>query len=659
MPKKKSDPESFEFKAEASQLLRLMARALYSNKEIFLRELIANASDAIDKLRFRAISDPALLGDDPELAITVEYDVEKSTLTVSDNGIGMSREEIIDHLGTIAKSGTAKFLQSLTDEQKEDASLIGQFGVGFYSAFVVADRVEVRSRHCDAPASKAVRFISTGDSDYTVEPLKGASRGTSVCLFMKPEEASTFLNSFKIKEVIKKYADHLSVPVKMPKEAAFAEAEAEDDADTDDESAQPEEKAVVFETINQAKALWTRPRQEITEAEYEDFFMLLTRTNEPPLIYSHNKIEGKLEYTSLLYIPKTPPFDLYNRQSPKGLKLYVQRIFIMDDVEQFLPLYLRFVRGLVDTNDLPLNISRELVQEDSRIASMRSAFTKRILERLIKLAEEDAATYMNFWQSFGAVLKEGIIDDAVHLDQLKSLLRYPTALSAEDDASSSALADYVQSMQPEQEKIYYLICDSLEIARKHPHLEVFRNKGLDVLLCHHHIDTWVMPQINEYEGKPLQDITRGELNLDDEDQKSESKTEDDQTDTKSHDEDSDYPEIAAILKDRVRAVKTSKRLVDSSACLVLAEYDLSENMRKLMEATTGELPPAPQPLLELNPEHPMVQLTATLDGEELEDMAMILFEQAALAEGQALPDPSAFVQRLNRVLVKLAGTPNA
>lgn len=658
MPKKatkqKAKRETFEFKAEARQLLRLMAQALYSNKEIFLRELIANSSDAIDKLRFESVTKSISLGDDADFAISVEFDVKNSTLTVTDNGIGMSRDEIIDNLGTIARSGTAKFLDTLSEDTKGDAQQIGQFGVGFYSVFVVADRVEVETRRADAKPATAVRFTSTGEDDFQIESIKRSSRGTCVRLHMKPEEAANFLHGFKLREIIKKYVNHLSVPVKMRKESSLdtpeVEAESADHKGAGNEQADTESE---LETINQARAIWMRPQQEITPEEYEDFFTHFGRQAGPPLGYTHNKVEGKLEYTSLLYIPKQLGHDAYNRHLANGLKLYVQRIFIMDDVEQFLPRYLRFVCGLLDTNDLPLNISRELLQDDRRVATIRTALTRRVLDLLAQLMEKEPKGYEDFWEVYGPVLKEGAIDDYANIDKLRPLFRYRTTLSAADEAPKS-LQDYVDAMPSEQQQIYYLICDTYELGRNNPHFEALKEKGFDVLLCTDPVDSWAIPQLREHQGKSFQDVTRTTLKLNEEDENQEQEQDGDDTSAASAVTDDDFSALAEALKDKVKAVKTSRRLTESPACLVLDEHDLNENMRHLVKITSGEAPPAVVPTLELNPGHPLVQMTVGLSGDELEDVALILYEQAVLTEGRPPDQPADFVKRLNRVMLKLA-----
>lgn len=645
--------KTFKFKAETSQILRLMAQALYSNKEIFLRELITNASDAIDKLRFESVANHISLGGDAAFAISIEIDVQNSTLTVTDNGIGMSRGEIIDDLGTIARSGTIKFLKTLGDDKKSDVQQIGQFGVGFYSVFVVADRVEVESRRADADPSTAVRFTSTGKDNFQIENIEPRSRGTCVRLFLKPEEAANFLNGVRLREIIKKYTDHLLVPVKMRKESSLDMPGVIDEADSDEgEGSEPEVTEPEFETINQAQALWMRSRQEITQEEYEDFFQHLNHNSAKPLGYTHNKVEGKLEYTSLLYIPKEPGYNVYKKDQPNGLKLYVQRIFIMDSVEQFLPRYLRFVSGLIDTNDLPLNISRELLQDDRRIATIRSALTKRVLDLLTKLADDDPQGYVAFWEIYGAAIKEGIIDDYANINKLKPLLRYHTALS-DDDKSPKSLQSYVDEMPQEQEQIYYLLCETHELGRNNPHLEALREKGFDVLLCADPVDSWAVPQIETYQDKSFQDITRATFKLNEDDSDQESKNAEDSAETATSE--NNFSDLAEALTGKVKAVTISKRLTESPSCLVLDEHDLNENMRHLLKLTSGETPPESVPTLELNPDHPLVQMTAGLKGDELKDVALILYEQAILTEGRPLVQPANFVKSLNRVILKLAG----
>ena len=619
--------ETLGFQTEARQLLHLMVHSLYSNREIFLRELISNASDAIDRLRFAALSDDGLLADDPELRIRVAFDADEKTLTVADNGIGMTREEVVENLGTIARSGTAEFFGSLTGDQQRDAQLIGQFGVGFYSAFMVADEVTVLTRKAGTEAG--TRWSSRGEDEFTVEEAE-ADRGTCVVLQLK-SDAHEFAEAFRLRSVVRKYSDHIAVPVMMAGEAA--------DGDDDDDAAP--DGAPEDETVNAATALWTRSRSEVGDDEYREFYKHVSHDYEDPLAWSHNRVEGKLEYTSLLFVPRRAPFDLWNRESPRGLKLYVQRVFIMDEAEQFLPLYLRFVRGIVDSSDLPLNVSREILQEDASVRTIRSALSKRVLDMLSKLEGDDYAT---FWDEFGQVLKEGVAEDFTNREAVMKLLRF-TSTADDGSAQRVSLEDYVDRMGEEQKSIYYLVADSLAAARQSPHLEVFRQRNIEVLLLSDRIDEWFMSFVQEFDGKPLADVSRGDLDLpggvpEDEDGA----------------DDALCKRIAKVLEDRVESVRRSVRLTDSPACLVLAEGDVGAQMRRIMEAT-GQALPESKPHFEINPGHPLVEkLEGEADADRFADLVKVLFDQAGLAEGQALNDPGDYVRRVNRLLLELAGT---
>ena len=616
--------ETRGFQTEAKQLLHLMIHSLYSNREIFLRELISNASDAIDKLRFESLSDDALIADDPEFRIRIDFDSDAKTLSVADNGIGMTRDEVIDQLGTIAKSGTAEFFERLTGDQRQDAQLIGQFGVGFYSAFMAADEVEVLTRK--AGTDQGTRWKSKGEDAFTVEDAD-ANRGTRVVLHLKPD-AEEFADAFRLKTIVRKYSDHIGVPVVMP-------AEATADKDDGDEDA---ENVAADEVVNSATALWTRSRSEVKDDEYKEFYKHVSHDFEDPLAWSHNRVEGRLEYTSLVFIPRRAPFDLWNRESPRGLKLYVQRVFIMDDAEQFLPLYLRFVRGIVDSNDLPLNVSREILQEDPAVATIRNALAKRVLDTLSRLEGDD---YDEFWDEFGQVLKEGIAEDFANREAIMKLLRF-SSTEKDGDEQRISLSDYVGRMQEGQDKIYYLIADSLSAARQSPHIEMFRQRGIEVLLLTDRIDEWFMTFVNEFDGKSLQDVTRGELDLD-----GESKP-DDETD-----DDALAKRIKDALEDRVDSVRRSTRLTDSPACLVLGEHDMGAQMRRLMEAS-GQSVPDSKPHFEFNPGHPLVQkLDGEADEDRFGDLVKVLFDQASLAEGQSLSDPGDYVRRVNSLLLEL------
>ena len=621
--------ETLGFQTEAKQLLHLMVHSLYSNREIFLRELISNASDAIDKLRFAALSDGALLGDDPELRIRIDFDADAKTLTVADNGIGMTRGEVVEHLGTIARSGTAEFFGSLTGDQQRDAQLIGQFGVGFYSVFMVADEVTVLTRK--AGTEEGTRWSSRGEDEFTVEEAE-AERGTRVVLQLKGD-AQEFAEAFRLRGIVRKYSDHIAVPVVMAGQTAG-----------EDDDAEPED-----ETVNAATALWTRSRSEVGDDEYKAFYKHVSHDFEDPLAWSHNRVEGKLEYTSLVFLPRRAPFDLWNRESPRGLKLYVQRVFIMDDAEQFLPLYLRFVRGVVDCSDLPLNVSREILQEDASVKSIRNALSKRVLDMLSKLSSDDYAT---FWDEFGQVLKEGVAEDFTNREAVMKLLRF-TSTASDEDARRVALEDYVGRMREDQNSIYYLIADSLAAARNSPHLEVFRQRNIEVVLLSDRIDEWFMSFVQEYDGKPLADVTRGELDLPG------GVPEEEEGKGKEKGEESDDAElcerIAGVLDGRVESVRRSVRLTDSPACLVLAEGDVGAQMRRIMEAT-GQAPPETKPHFEINPGHPLVsKLDDESDADRFADLVKVLFDQASLAEGQSLHDPGDYVRRVNRLLLDLPG----
>lgn len=624
--------EKMDFQSEAKQLLHLMIHSLYSNKEIFLRELISNASDAIDKLRFAALSKPELMGDDSELRIRIDVDKEAGTITLTDNGVGMSRDEAISNLGTIARSGTAQFVQNLTGDEKKDSQLIGQFGVGFYSSFIVADQVTVESRGAGEEPSAGVRWISKGESDFEIETIDREARGTSVILHLKSEEVE-FLDTWRLRNIVKKYADHVSVPVIMPKEALG-----------EDENEETED-----EVVNSAQALWTRPRADVKEEEYQEFYKHIAHDFQDPVTWSHNRVEGKLDYTSLIYLPARAPFDLYQREAPRGLKLYVQRVFIMDDAEQFLPLYLRFVKGVVDSNDLSLNVSREILQKDPNIESMRNALTKRSLDMLEKLAK-DKEKYQLFWDEFGQVLKEGPAEDFSNREKVCKLLRFTTTKS-ESSTEDQSLDDYISRMQEGQDKIYYVTADSYHTAKSSPHLEFFKRKGIEVLLLHDRIDEWLMSHLTEYGEKQLQDVARASLDLGDlegEEEKEENK--------KVEEEFKSLVErIKKILPDDVEEVRISHRLTDSPTCLVFKDDEMGLQMRRILEQAGQEVPEAKR-IFEINPKHPLVQrLDSEKDEGRFSDLTLVLYDQAALAEGSQLEDPAQYVQRLNKLLLELSG----
>ena len=610
--------QTLGFQTEVRQLLKLMIHSLYSNKEIFLRELISNASDAADKLRFEALADPSLLGED-ELAIRIELDNEQRQLSIVDNGIGMSREELVDNLGTIARSGTAEFLEKMTGDQQHDAQLIGQFGVGFYSSFIVADKVTVETLR--AGGEQGVRWESDGQGEFTIEDIDRGERGTRVTLHLKSDE-SEFLEAFRIESLIRKYSDHIGFPV-----ALRVSGEDED------------------KVVNTATALWTRPRGDVSDDEYREFYKHLSHDFADPLAWSHNRVEGKREYTSLMYIPASAPFDLWNREAPRGLKLYVQRVFIMDDAEQFLPLYLRFVKGVVDSSDLPLNVSRELLQQNPELAAMRSALTKRALDMVSKIAQGD--DYGKFWSEFGQVLKEGLIEDAANKDKLAGLLRFATTHTG-TDAQDQSLEDYVGRLQEGQDKIYYILAESHATAVASPHLEQLRKRNIEVLLLTDRIDPWMVDALREFDGKELVDVGRTALDLPEGDEPAA------QEDVnKEHKQLLD--KIGKVLEDRVEAVNVSRRLVDSPACVVSGEHDLSPQIRRMLEAS-GQALPESKPILEINVDHPLVaRLSGEADDSRFDELSHIVLDHALLAEGSQLDNPAAYVHRMNRLLLDIEG----
>ena len=632
--------ETLGFQTEAKQLLHLMIHSLYSNKEIFLRELISNASDAIDKLRFASLAQPELLEGGSELHIQVDVTSNKKqhTITISDNGIGMNREEVIENLGTIAKSGTAAFLENLTGDQKKDSQLIGQFGVGFYSAFIVAERVEVHTRKAGEAADQGVLWESHGEAEFSIEQKPKEARGTSITLYLK-KDSREFADDWRVRSVIKKYSDHISVPVMMAKPPAPTE-----------EGKKPAKDAPVeYEAINAATALWTRGRSEITDEEYKEFYKHVSHDFQDPLTWSHNKVEGKLEYTSLLYLPRTAPFDLWNREMNRGLKLYVQRTFIMDDAEQFLPMYLRFVKGVVDSNDLSLNVSREILQQDPAVESMRSALTKRVLDMLAKLAKGKGDDYATFWKEFGQVLKEGPAEDSANKEKIAKLLRFSTT-HTDQEAQDQSLEDYVSRMQENQDKIYYVVAENFKTAKHSPHLEVFRKKGIEVLLLSDRVDDWLMNHLQEFDGKKFQDVARGALDL-----AAESDEEKAEREKLAKESEAVVERLAKVLESKVAEVRATNRLTDSATCLVVGDYDMGAQMRRIMEAA-GQPVPESKPILEINPTHPLVKmLDQEADEDRFADLGNILFDQATLAEGGQLDDPAAYVSRLNKLLLEMSG----
>jgi molecular chaperone HtpG len=633
--------ETLGFQTEVKQLLHLMIHSLYSNKEIFLRELISNASDAADKLRFKAISDDGLYEDDGELKIRIEFDQEAKTLTLIDNGIGMSRSDVIEHLGTIAKSGTSEFLTHLTGDQKKDSQLIGQFGVGFYSSFIVADRVEVLSRKAGAPASEGVHWESAGEGEFSIETIDKAERGTSIILHLKEDEAE-FADGWRLRSLVRKYSDHIAIPVMMLKDTPATDEEGS-------EAKAPEPKTPEWETVNNATALWACNRSELKDEEYKEFYKHVSHDFEDPLTWSHNHVEGKLEYTNLLYVPGRAPFDLWNRDGARGLKLYVQRVFIMDDAEQFLPLYLRFIKGIVDSNDLSLNVSRELLQKDPAIDSMRSALTKRVLDMLTKLAKKDPEAYAKFWKEFGQVLKEGPAEDYSNRDKVAKLLRFAST-NSDTELQSESLDAYIERMKEGQEAIYYVVADNFNTAKNSPHLEIFRKKGIEVLLLSDRVDEWLMSNLSEYEGKSLKDVAKGSLDLGQvEDEEEKQKQEETAKELQSLIE-----RVKEAVGDQVNEVRLTHRLVDSPACLVVGDHDMGAQMRRIMEAA-GQSVPSTKPIFELNPEHPLVQmLDHEPDVDRFNELTRVIFDQAHLAEGGTLEDPGAYVKRLNKLLLELS-----
>jgi molecular chaperone HtpG len=614
--------ETLGFQAEVRQLLKLMIHSLYSNKEIFLRELISNASDAADKLRFEALAAPDLLGDDTDLGIRVEYDKDARTVSVADNGIGMSRDELVENLGTIARSGTAEFLSRMTGDEKQDARLIGQFGVGFYSAFIVADRVVVETRRAGLDPAEGVRWESDGQGEFTVESAAIDNRGTRVTLHLKDGE-SEFAEPVRLENLIHKYSDHIAFPVTL-------------DGKEDGEEAK---------VVNSATALWTRPRSGISDEEYKEFYKHLSHDFSDPLRWSHNQVEGKREYTSLLYIPANAPFDLWNRDAPRGLKLYVQRVFIMDDAEQFLPLYLRFVKGVVDSSDLPLNVSRELLQQNPDLQAMRGALTRRVLDMLAKMTADEGDDYSNFWRQFGSVMKEGLIEDPGNKEKLSRLLRFATT-SGEGAEQGQSLDDYVARMQEGQDRIYYLLADNYSTAIASPHLEQLQKNGIEVLLLTDRIDPWLVDALRQYDGKELADVAREGLSLPDGDGVISQEVIDEQHKPL-------LKKIRQVLKDRVEAVNTSRRLVDSPACVVAGDGDLNPSLKRMLEAS-GQSLPETKPILEVNVGHPLVErLSRESDVERFSALSNILLDHALLAEGSQIENPADYVARMNRLLLEL------
>ncbi len=617
--------EQMVYQAEVAQLLKLMIHSLYSNKEIFLRELISNASDACDKLRFEALSDDALFENDSELKIRVAFDKEARTVTISDNGIGMSRQEVIENIGTIAKSGTREFFSALSGDQAKDAHLIGQFGVGFYSAFIIADKVTLTTRRAGLTAEHGVRWESAGEGDFSVETVEKAARGTEIVLHLREGE-DEFLGDWRLRSIIRKYSDHITLPILMHAE----------DKDED-------------ETVNQANALWARPKSEISAEQYDEFYKHVAHDFEPPLLHVHSRVEGKQEYTQLLYIPARAPFDLWDRERRHGIKLYVRRVFIMDDADQLMPSYLRFVRGVIDSADLPLNVSREILQASRDIDAIRAGSVKKILSALDDLAANDAEKYAGFWKEFGVVLKEGVGEDHANRERIAKLLRLAST-QADSEEQSVSLTDYIGRMKEGQDKIYYITAESFAAAKNSPHLEVFRKKGVEVLLLSDRVDEWMVSNLPEFEGKALQSVAKGELDL--------GALEDEAEKQAQEKESGEYKELVGQIKEalgeRVKEVRVTLRLTDSAACIVADSGDLSANLERMLKAA-GQKAPGAKPILEINPRHPLVQkLKAEAGKERFGDWSSILFDQAQLADGAQLEDPVGFVHRLNSLMLALS-----
>ena len=633
----KADKQTLGFQTEVAQLLDLMIHSLYSNKEIFMRELISNAADASDKLRFEALADDGLYEEDADLKIKVTFDKDAKTITITDNGIGMTREEVIDNIGTIANSGTKKFFDNMTGDQTKDSQLIGQFGVGFYSAFIVADKVTLKTRRAGLTAEHGVEWQSKGKGEFTIKTVEKPLRGTEVTLHLRKDQ-DEFLNSWRLRSCITKYSDHIDLPIMMSKEPM------------PDEDGKIDENAVLEdETVNKATALWTLSKGEITDEQYQEFYKQISHDFQEPLSWSHNKVEGKTEYTSLLYIPSKAPFDLWDRERTHGLKLYVKRVFIMEDAEQLMPRYLRFIRGVIDTNDLPLNVSREILQGSKTIDSIRAASVKKILSELAKMAKKNAEKYATFWKEFGQVIKEGPGEDLPNKEALAKLMLFSTTETGSEEQTVS-LADYVGRMKEKQDKIYYITAESFAAAKNSPHLEVFRKKGIEVLLMAERVDEWLTNSLTEFDGKSLQSVAKGDLDLgelaDEEEKKAQEETDKNFADL--------VERVKTALGDNVKDVRITHRLTDSPACLVVDDMDMSANLERMLKAAGQEVG-GTKPIFEINPEHPMVmRLKDELDDTRFSDWSSILFDQALLAEGGQLEDPASYVKRLNTLLLQVA-----
>jgi molecular chaperone HtpG len=636
--------ETLHFQTEVEQLMDLVVHSLYSNKEIFLRELISNASDALDKLRFLALSDAQLYEQDPDLKIQILFDDKMKTITVIDNGVGMSREEIIKHLGTIAKSGTKEFLAQLSGSQAKDSNLIGQFGVGFYSSFIVADKVIVKSRRAGMPAEAGIQWESAGKGEYSIESISKPTRGTEITLFIK-QDAQDFLSDWRLRSIATKYSDHITWPIEMVKPAA-TEDSAEADATQEETSS---ETKTEMETVNRATALWTLQKNEISDEEYKELYKHIAHDFDDPLTWVHNHVEGRQHYISLLYIPKHAPFDLWNQEAKHGLKLYVKRVFIMDDAQQFLPRYLRFVKGIIDSSDLPLNVSREILQDNKQVDTIRSSCVKRVLSMLEKLAANEPEKYQAFWQQFGMVLKEGPIEDFTNREQVAKLLRFASTHTDQPEQTVS-LTDYISRMKEGQDKIYYITAASFNAAKNSPHLEIFRKQGIEVLLLYDRIDEWLVNHLSQFEEKTIQSITKGELDL--------GEMTDEEDDQAQQEEEASFEsfikQIKETLGDSIKDARVTHRLTDSPACIVADEHDMGREMQRLLQAAGQEVPQS-KPIFEINPKHPLIKrLHAETDDTRFADWTKILFDQAILAEGTALDDPATFVSRLNKMLLELS-----
>ena len=624
--------QTMGFQAEVKQLLHLMIHSLYSNKEIFLRELVSNASDACDKLRFEALDTPALYETDSELRIRVDFDKDARTITISDNGIGMSKDDAIAHLGTIARSGTREFFSQLTGDKQKDAQLIGQFGVGFYSSFIVADKVTVYSRRAGLPASEGIEWTSDGQGEFSVSSYEKAGRGTDIILHLRAEE-DEFLTDWKLRDILRRYSDHISLPVQMPKQEW-------------DKDSSEMKRTGDWEAVNQASALWTRSKSDITEEQYKEFYKHVSHDFDDPLAWTHNRVEGRSEYTQLLYIPKRAPFDMWDRDAKRGVKLYVKRVFIMDDAEQLLPSYLRFVRGVIDSADLPLNVSREILQESRDVRTIREGSAKRVLGLLEDLAENRKEDYAVFWSTFGQVLKEGVGEDPGNQERVGKLLRFASTHN-DSDAQDVSLTDYISRMKEGQEKIYYVTAESYNAAKSSPHLEIFRKKGIEVLLLWDRVDEWMLSHLREFDGKQLSSVAKGGLDL-------EALADDEEKKKQAEVADAFKPLVTRLteaLKDRVKEVRVTLRLVDSPACVVVDENDMSPHLQRLLRSA-GQQAPTVLPILEINPDHALIKRIEQASEAQFSDWSQLLLDQALLADGAQLPDPVSFVKRMNDLLLK-------